>query len=241
MDEAAGRRGTFLTTRWSLIFAAQQQEPASGVLNTLCELYWYPIYAFIRRRGYGATEAEDLTQGFFAHFLEKNAVRAADRDRGRFRAFLLGSLKHFLSHERDRALAQKRGGNIRHVAFDSATAERLYQQEQPAAGATPELIFERRWALELLDTALEQLRSECQQKGKGIQFEVLAPFLESPGEPAYQKAAAELGGSVGATRVAVHRLRGRFRAILRELVRTTVSAPDEVDDEIRYLFDVLSR
>lgn len=239
MPEAAGR-GSFPTTRWSLIVAAQQQEPESGVLNTLCELYWYPIYSFIRRQGNGKPEAEDLTQGFFARLLEKKIVLAADRDRGRFRSFLLGSLKHFLSHERERAGAQKRGGHIRHVEFDSETAERLYQQERPRAGATPEQIFERHWALQLLDSALEQLQSECQQKGKSNEFRVLAPFLESPGEPDYEIAAAELEISVGATRVTVHRLRRRFRSLLRELIATTVATPDLVDDEIRHLFEALS-
>jgi RNA polymerase sigma-70 factor (ECF subfamily) len=219
--------------------AAQQEEPESGVLNTLCELYWFPVYAFIRRQGYGTTEAEDLTQGFYLRLLEKNYVRAADRDRGRFRAFLVGSLKHFLSHERDRVLAQKRGGNVRHVSIDVAAAEQWYQQE-PAGGATPEQVFERRWTLQLLDTALEQLRTECLQKEKGGQFEVLAPFLESVAETGYENAAAQLGISVGATRVAVHRLRTRFRTLLRELIGTTVSDPDQVDDEIRYLFDAVS-
>lgn len=239
MTEAGERRGTFVTTRWSLIMAAQKEEPESGVLNTLCELYWFPVYAFIRRQGYGTTEAEDLTQGFFARLLEKNYVRAADRGRGRFRAFLVGSLKHFLSHERDRALAQKRGGGIRHVSFDAETAEHWYQQE-PAAGATPEQVFERRWALQLLDTAMEQLRSECELKAKGRLFEVLGPFLESAAETGYEDAASQLGISAGAARVAVHRLRVRFRVLLRELIGTTVSDPDLVDDEIRYLFDALA-
>jgi DNA-directed RNA polymerase specialized sigma24 family protein len=221
--------------------AAQKDEPDSGVLNTLCELYWYPVYVFTRRQGYGATEAEDLTQGFFARILEKKFVRSADRDRGKFRAFLLGSLKHFLSHQRDRALAQKRGGHVRHVSLDLSSAESWYQQEQPAAGATPEQMFERRWVLQLLDSALEQLHSECQQKGKGRQFEVLATFLESPGEIGYESAAAELGMTVGAARVAVHRLRARFGTLVRQLVSTTVSTPEMVDDEIRYLLQALSR
>lgn len=239
MPEAAGR-GSFPTTRWSLIAAAQQQEPESGVLNTLCELYWYPVYAFIRRQGHGKPDAEDLTQGFFARLLEKKIVLAADRDRGRFRAFLLGSLKHFLSHERERAGAQKRGGHFQRVEFDSETAERLYQQERPRAGATPEQLFERHWALQLLDSALEQLQSECKQNDKAQQFRVLAPFLESPGEPGYESAAAELGISVGATRVTVHRLRARFRFLLRELIAITVASPDLVDDEVRHLFNALS-
>jgi len=239
MSEPAERRGAFLTTRWSLIMAAQKEEPESGVLNTLCELYWFPIYAFIRRQGYGTAEAEDLTQAFFLKLLEKNYVRAADRDRGRFRSFLLGSLKHFLSHERDRALAQKRGGNVRHISIDAAAAEQWYQQE-PTDGTTPEQLFERRWALQLLDTALEQLRSECEQKDKSRQFEVLVPFLESVAETGYDNAARQLGISVGAARVALHRLRRRFRALLRELIGTTVSTPDLVDQEVRYLFDALS-
>ena len=220
--------------------AAQKQEPDSGVLNTLCELYWYPVYSFVRRQGYSATDAEDLSQGFFARLLEKSYVQDADRTRGRFRAFLLGSLKHFLSHERDRALAQKRGGNVHHVSFDAAAAEEWYQQEPLAAGATPEQVFERRWALQLLDTALEQLRSECEEKGKGHQFEVLVPFLEAAGEIDYEHAAGELELSAGACRVAVHRLRARFRALLRQLIGATVSGPELIEEEIRYLFDVVS-
>lgn len=240
MFDRTGGRGRFPTTRWSLIVAAQKKEPATGVLNAICEIYWYPVYAFIRRKGHGAADGEDLTQGFFAYLLEKQSVRAVDRDLGKFRAFLLGSLKHFLAHERERAQAQKRGGLVPHVSFDSDTAERLYQLE-PRTEATPDQIFERRWALQLLDTAVEQLRSEYQEEDKGRQFEVLGPFVERDGDAEYGRAAESLGMTIGAVRVAVHRLRLRFRVVMRQLVAATVSSPDLVDDEIRDLLNVLSR
>jgi RNA polymerase sigma factor (sigma-70 family) len=240
----AGRGGArrFATTRWSqVIKAGQAQTPESrDALASLCEVYWYPLYAYVRRWGHDPDQSQDLTQEFFARLLEKHYLRDADPSRGRFRSFLLASLKHFLSNERDRVLAIKRGGRVSIVALEVETAEGMYQREPPDTD-TPEKAFERRWALTLLERTLGRLRRESVAGGRQDVFRRLEGYLTGEGDTVpYADLAPELGMTVGAVKVAVHRLRRRFGALLREEIAETVSDPDQVDDEIRELFRILT-
>jgi RNA polymerase sigma-70 factor (ECF subfamily) len=242
MAEAGGRArdGRFHTTQWTLVLsAAADDAAAAAALESLCQSYWYPLYAFIRRQGYEAPEAEDLTQAFFSRLIEKEYLAQADRNRGKFRSFLLTAVKHFLSNERDRAAAQKRGGGAQHVSLDFGDAEKRYAQE-PSSGLTPEEMFEKRAALSLLDRALALLGAEYEVRGNSRQFEILAPLLTGDSEDLYEKAADDLGMSRGAVRVALHRMRGRFRVILRDLVASLVTEPEDVDDEIRHLVNAVA-
>jgi RNA polymerase sigma-70 factor (ECF subfamily) len=231
----------FATTHWSLVLAAG--DPASPqaheALATLCQTYWYPLYAYIRRQGHDADQAQDLTQEFFARLLEKDFLAQIDRERGRFRAFLLAACKHFLANERDRARAQKRGGGRQHLSLDLRVAEDRYRLE-PAHTATPDRLFERRWALTLLAQVLAQLRAEFADADRGPRFDRLKAFLTGEkAESSYQQTAKELGMTVGAVKVAVHRLRGRYRELLREEIARTTNARDDVDEEIRHLFTAI--
>jgi RNA polymerase sigma-70 factor (ECF subfamily) len=237
------RHRRFATTRWSLVSAAagQNTDAARAALAELCELYWYPLYAFVRRQGVDADAASDLTQGFFARFIELESLQSARQDRGRFRSYLLGAVKHFIANERQRAIAQKRGGGTKIVSFDPHDAETRYQRE-PAHHLTPEHVFERRWALLLIERALEQVAEEMRSRGKAKEFDRLRPFLvEDAGDDSYRIAGQELGLSEGAVKVLIHRLRRRFREHLRANIAETVSSPDDVDDEIRHLFTCLAR
>jgi RNA polymerase sigma-70 factor (ECF subfamily) len=240
-DPAPSGSRQFATTRWSLVLAAGKRSSpqSSAALATLCENYWYPLYAYVRRRGHEANEAEDFTQAFFARLLEKNDLAAADPERGRFRSFLLASLKHFLANEWDRARAEKRGGGRAALSIDFGTAEERYRAE-PTHDLTPEKIFERRWALVLLENVLARLHDESAQAGKADSFDRLKGFLtgeQSAGT--YGQLAAELNMSEGAVKVAVHRLRRRYRELLRAEIEETVADPDEIDQEIRALFSAL--
>jgi RNA polymerase sigma factor (sigma-70 family) len=231
----------FATTRWSLVLAAGQRgsPQSSDALATLCVNYWYPLYAYVRRLGHDADEAQDFTQAYFARLLEKNDLAAADPGRGRFRAFLLTSLKHFLANEWDRARAEKRGGGRSVLSIDFGTAEERYRAE-PSHDLTPEKIFERRWALVLLENVLARLHNESAQAGKADSFDRLKGFLT--GEQAavtYGKLAVELNTSEGAVKVAIHRLRRRYRELLRAEIEETVADSDEIDQEIRDLFSAL--
>jgi RNA polymerase sigma-70 factor (ECF subfamily) len=231
----------FATTRWSQVLAAGQAHTGDSreALARLCESYWYPLYAYVRRWGYDADQAQDLTQAFFATLLEKHYLRAADPTRGRFRSFLLASLKHFLSNERDRAGAAKRGGRTTVVPFEFENAEGRYIRE-PADNETPETVYERRWALTLLDRTLSRLRREYGAAGKQTLFARLEGHLTGDQEALpYADLCAELNMSEGAIKVAMHRLRRRFGALLRDEIGETVSDPNEVDDEIRELFRAL--
>jgi RNA polymerase sigma-70 factor (ECF subfamily) len=202
-------------------------------------VYWYPLYAYVRRWGYDADQAQDLTQEFFVRLLEKHYLRAADPTRGRFRSFLLASLKHFLSNERDRAGAVKRGGRTTVLPLEFENAEGRYSREPPDAD-TPETIYERRWALTLLERTLARLRREFDAAGKQTLFARLEGHLTGEQETLpYADLGAELGMSEGAIKVTVHRLRRRFGALLREEISETVSEPSQVDDEIRELFRAL--
>jgi RNA polymerase sigma factor (sigma-70 family) len=229
MSTSPPHRG-FATTRWSLVAAAQHQ--ADAALADLCRLYWYPLYAYVRRRGHDAAEAEDLTQAFFARLLEKNGLASVTPARGKFRSFLLSACQNFLANERDRANALKRGGG-RVVSLDGADAR--YQRE-PDHGETPERLFERRWALELLDRTLRRLREEHEQKGKSRLFDALKGTLAGDGAAPYAELAATLGMTEGAVKTSVHRLRGRYAELLRQEIGETVATPAEIDDEVRSLF-----
>ncbi len=229
----------FAPTRWSLIVAARDghSHEARQALSQLCEVYWYPLYAYIRRRGHTADQAQDLTQEFFARLLERDFLGAADPEKGRFRAFLLACCKNFLANEHDRAAAQKRGGRAP-ATLSVEGAEERYRRE-PAHDLTPERAFERRWALTLLDRALGRLRDEFTGRGKGGVFDGLRPYLVGDRGAPQERAAAALGMSVGAFKVAVHRMRQRYRELLREEIAQTVGGPDEVEEEIRDLFTAL--
>jgi RNA polymerase sigma factor (sigma-70 family) len=231
----------FETTRWSQVLAAGQAPTNASreALSRLCEVYWYPLYAYVRRWGYDADEAQDLTQEFFVRLLEKHYLRAADPARGRFRSFLLASLKHFLSNERDRAGAAKRGGRTTVLPLEFENAEGRYSREPPDAD-TPESIYERRWALTLLERTLARLRHEFDAAGKQALFARLEGHLTGEQEALpYAELGAELGMSEGAVKVTVHRLRRRFGALLRDEIGETVSEPGLVDEEIRELFRAL--
>ena len=231
--------GCFSTTRWSLVLEAGAPAglPGKEALATLCKLYWYPLYAYVRRRGHTADQAEDLTQGFFARLLEKNVVGDADPHRGRFRSYLLGAMKQFLSNERERSQAQKRGGGRASVSLSGAEdAERRYSHE-PSHDSSPERLFDRQWALTVLDLAMAELRAEFGRRGKERLFERLKGCLagEDP-DLTYRQIAGELGMTEGAVGVAVHRMRRQYREALRQQIAQTVQSPAEIDDEIRQLF-----
>jgi RNA polymerase sigma-70 factor (ECF subfamily) len=231
---AGGR--SFATTHWSLVLAAGRgsHPGAATALATLCETYWYPLYYYVRRRGYRADEAQDLTQAFFAAILEKGYLKVADPDRGRFRSFLLASLNHFLANEWRRRSARKRGGGKPAISLNAESAETRYSQE-PSHDLSPEKAYERRWALLLLEKSLSKLRDEYAASGKAGVFARLSAFLGGAERGPYEKAARDLDMTEGAVKVAVHRLRKRCRAILRAEVAQTVADPAYRDEELRHL------
>lgn len=232
-------RARFQTTHWSVVLAAgDRAEPGyRAAIGSLCETYWYPLYAYVRRRGHDPEAAEDLVQGFFSSLLERGALRVADPERGRFRSFLLTSMKHYMANERQRGRALKRGGGLESVSLDFIAAEARYRRE-PTDERTPERFFERRWALALLEATMRRLREEADRAGTAGRFETLSRYLtgEEPGKP-YGEVASNLGISEAAVKVAVHRLRRRYGQLLREEVSRTVDDPARVDEEIRRLFD----
>jgi RNA polymerase sigma factor (sigma-70 family) len=237
----SSHRPAFVTTHWSVVLTAGRSDTtrARTALENLCQTYWHPLYAYVRRRGYSPEDAQDLTQEFFARLLERNAVATVAPDRGRFRSFLLASMNHFLADEWDKARAQKRGGG-RVISLDLRTAET--RLDGPSARElTPEQAFERRWTITLLEQVYRKLEVAYGQEGKGKVFEVLRPALAGASRDApYAELARRLGTSEGAVKVAVHRLRRRYRALLRDTIADTVSGPDEVEDELRYLFRTLT-
>lgn len=235
---AAHRR--FATTRWSLVVAAggDDSEESRVALETLCETYWYPLYAFVRRQGRDPQTAQDLTQGFFTRLLEKEDLKDVRRERGRFRSFLLAAMKNFLINDWDKQQAVKRGGGQRALSLDFDSAENRYRLE-PADTQTAEHVFQRQWALTLLDRVQQRLADEARESGRNDQFAVLRRYLTGTAETTYAEAAAELGTTEGAVKTAVHRLRGRFRTLLREEISQTVAEEGEIDDEIRSLFEAL--
>jgi RNA polymerase sigma-70 factor (ECF subfamily) len=234
----------FATTHWSLVVAAKPDEAgrtrARKALEELCRAYWYPLYAFVRYRGYSSDDAQDLTQSFFARIIETGGFASADPERGRFRSYLLGALKHFLANEWHRARTQKRGGRVRFIEWDALDPEARY------AGASkqsndPEHLFDREWALETISGALQTLRDEMVRAGKSEQFDALKGSLTGEDESPREKIAARLNMSEGAVKVAVHRLRQRYRRLLRAAIAETVSNEADLDDEMRYLVAVLRR
>ena len=232
----------FVTTHWSVVVAAGRNDTARArdALARLCQTYWHPLYAYVRRLGHSPPDAQDLTQEFFARLLGKNYLADADESRGRFRSFLLAALKHFLANEWDKASAQKRGGGQMLIPIDFNAAETTCHFE-PADETTAEKIFERRWALTLLDQVLRRLREEFVRDGKERLFEQLKPTLtEASRSVRYAEIAARLDTTEGAVKVAVHRLRQRYREVLRAEIADTVASPSEVEDELRSLFAALS-
>ena len=236
LDSTAGGRPNFRTTQWGLVVTASADGDAEAriALEELYRLYCYPVYAFIRRRGYGRQDAQDLTQDFFVHLLEKGALGRADPQRGRFRNFLLGALDHFLANAAERARSAKRGGGCQWVFLDDDAAEDRYQLAAPE-GMTAEKIFAARWAAALVEATFARLREELESEGKGHLFEALQGFIVGGKDASYQQVADALSLTLGALKTAIHRLRGRYRTLLREEVARTVATPVEVDEELRFL------
>jgi DNA-directed RNA polymerase specialized sigma24 family protein len=240
MDTLSGP-SHFPTTRWTLVVAAgdQRRKEARSALVTLCENYWYPLYAYLRRRGYAADQAQDLTQQFFVRVLEGRYLDRADPEKGRFRSFILTSLKFFVADEKDRERAFKRGGGML-LPLEFSAGEQRYQRE-PVHDETPERIFERRWALSVLDRVVERLRDEFVQRGRPEHFERLKVFLLGQPDAPYAAVAGEMKISEGALKVAIHRLRKRYRELFRQEIAETIADPAEVETELRYLAAVLTR
>jgi RNA polymerase sigma factor (sigma-70 family) len=235
------RAAVFTPTHWTRVFLARggKSTEAQEALGELCQTYWYPLYAFIRRSGYSREDAQDLAQEFFARLLSRDWLAQVDQSKGLFRSFLLAALKHFLANELDKARALKRGGAQQFVSLDEVTAETRYQLE-PAHLDSPDKIFERRWAIELLDKALAALKQEHALQGKGVVFDALKDCLAGSRESIpYAELAPGLGVSVAALKVMVHRFRGRYRELLREEVSRTVAEPSQIEVEMRHLLEVL--
>jgi len=241
LGTVAEKAGVFPRTHWTVVLAARagQDTQALTALEDLCRAYWYPLYAFIRRQGHDSHDAQDLTQGFFARLLEKHYLASVCRDKGKFRSFLLTALKCFLADEHDKVTAQKRGGGSPLLSLDTAAAEVRYQQE-PQRDWSPEMIFDRQWALALLAQARARLREEYFWAGKGDLFEKLKRYYDQDETTvAYLDTAAQLGLPENTVKSHVHRLRRRYRQLLREEIAQTVSRPEEVEGEIRYLLEVV--
>jgi RNA polymerase sigma-70 factor (ECF subfamily) len=232
--------GDFASTHWSLVLAAGERGnvESSRALEQLCSAYWPPLYAYVRRRVRDVHEAQDLTQAFFERLLEKRYLAQADPERGRFRAFLITALKHFLSNEWKKARAEKRGGGQTVLPFDFAS------QDSADGGftdnLTPERLYERQWAITLLNRVINRVQREMERDGKGRHFQALKDYIGGPGGSSYADAATALGMTESAARMAASRLRTRYRELLREEIAHTVSTPEEVDDEVRHLFDTFA-
>jgi len=233
--------GQFASTHWSLIVLARGRPApeADEALAALCRVYWYPLYVYIRRQVGSADRAEELTQEFFVRLLQSDFLAHVDQARGRFRAFLLACCNHFLANQRDQERAQKRGGGRTILSLDFLSAEHRYQHE-PADTLTPERLFDRRWALLLLQATLDRLRQEYHEAGKGPLYEHLkGALVGDPSALAYAEIGAELGMSEAAVKKAAQRLRQRYREVLRAEILATVDGPERVEDEIRDLFNAL--
>jgi len=240
LNASTAPSSNFATTHWSVVLAATGDSTESAVaLEQLCRTYWHPLYAYVRRLGHLPHDAQDLTQAFFSELLRKQYFRAADRQRGRFRSFLLTALRHFMAHEWEKACALKRGGGIAPLSWDEQTAEQWYHQETGTL-STPEQAYDRSWALRVFEQSLLRLRQECHESGKASQFDRLKQYLtQDPAPGAYNAEAAELGLSSNALAVAVHRLRQRYAALVREEVAQTVAQSDQVEEELRYLISLV--
>ncbi len=232
----------FPATQWTVVLAAgKNPSPESAqALERLCQSYWLPLYGFVRRNGYSPSDAEDVTQEFFARLLSHEWLGVAEPSKGRFRTFLLTMLSRFMANEWDRAHAQKRGGRVALVSLDTALGEGRYQAE-PALSMSPDRLYDRQWAKTLLAEVLGRLGAEQEAAGKGREFAILSPYLTAErGAIPYRDLAAQLGATESAARMAVHRLRKRFRELFREEIARTVARPEEIDEEIRYLLAALA-
>ena len=232
----------FATTHWSLIVCAGEQDrpAAHQALSELCGRYWYPLYAFLRRSGNDHEQAQDLVQGFFLELIEHTRVAAADPERGRFRTFLLASLKNYQANEHRKTQTIKRGGRAVQVSIDFAVGQQLYANE-PFHSLTPEKLYERKWALQLIERCLQQLESDAQVSGRAALFEKVKPLFHGDDtETGYQQIADELGISVSAVKVAVHRWRDKFRSLIRGEIRHTVASDIDVDEEVELLFAAIA-
>jgi RNA polymerase sigma factor (sigma-70 family) len=244
LDQEAGGKAqsVFATTHWSVVLAAGQgnSPPAQRALETLCRGYWYPIYVYVRRKGHGPDEAQDLTQEFFTQLIAKEHLRLADREKGKFRTFLLAMLDYFLAREWSRAHRQKRGGQSLFISLDEQTPEERYRLEL-ADTDTPEKKFLRQWALTVLEQAMNALEHECRENGKSALFSQTKELLSSERDGAtYAEIARRLNMGEGATRMAVHRLRRRYGELLRNEIAQTVNGLEEVEEEMRFLLSAVS-
>jgi DNA-directed RNA polymerase specialized sigma24 family protein len=242
-SSVGGEAGQFHTTHWTLVMTSAHDQSQAGraALAALCQTYWYPLYAFARRRGHSPPDAEDLTQGFFLHILEHQTLSQVDRLKGKFRSFLLACFQNYVSVEAQRAHRLKRGGDCRFVYLDLESAENRYRLE-PKDYLTAETIFEARWALTLLTHAMMVLRLEYLTKGKESDFDILNAFIgigESRPRTSYEEAAKTLGIGIGTVKTLIYRLRKQYLAVVREEVARTVSNPAEIEEEIRALCDAL--
>ena len=243
LDSCSPQNQSFATTHWSVVLTAGQTESprAAEALESLCRAYWYPLYVFARRQGSSPEDAQDATQGFFCRLLEKNYLAKADPSRGKFRTFLLGSLKNFLVNEWKRAGRLKRGGGVEFLAMDTLAAEDCYADE-PSNESNPDAAYEQSWAVTLIEQVLAALRQEYWAAGKSNLFDELKSLVWGDKNTAYTGSYAEVAGRLGLTpgsvKVAMHRLRHRFRELLRSEVARTVAQPEDVDGELRYLISV---
>ncbi len=236
------RNPIFATTHWSVVLqSGESHSPqSSAALEKLCRTYWFPLFAFLRRKGHPEADAKDLTQAFFESLLERNDFQSVDRRKGRFRTFLIVSLNHFLSNERDRTCAAKRGGGRAILSLDSIPPEQFHRYE-PACELSPDKLFDQRWAMKLLEEAVARLEVEMAAAGRAVQFEQLKIFLtEEPRAGEYTEVAQRLGYTGQAVAVAVHRMRQRYCELVRAEVANTVSSPTEVDEEMRHLYAALN-
>ena len=241
-DNEISRRPAFVTTHWSVVLKAGRSDTtqARDSLAKLCQTYWYPLYAYVRRRGHSADDAQDLTQEFFARLLELQSLASADPSRGRFRSFMLTAMNNFLAGEWKKQHAQKRGGGREVLSLDLAAAEQRYDLE-PAVNATPDKAFDKQWAMTLLAKVLDQLEAEYRGEGKGDLFDALKQTLMGTRETQpYAVLATALGIQEGAVRVAVHRLRKRYRELLEAEIANTVDSPEEAQEELRHLSQALT-
>lgn len=240
---AAGSPAQFQTTRWSLIVRARGEGAlARAALEALCRAYWFPLYAFVRRNGASRHDAEDLTQAFFSHVLASDFIAQAEPEKGRFRSFLLASLRNFIAKEHARESAQKRGGGVRPVDFDENAAEDRLELTTGAAALTPSEHFERDWVLALLEQALDRLGTEQRAMGKAELFSRMRPLLRAgPERGAYEALAGELGVAKGTLAVTVHRLQQRYRELVRAEILQTIADAGDLDDELRHLLSILQK
>jgi RNA polymerase sigma-70 factor (ECF subfamily) len=242
VEPSAKGSGLFATTHWSEVLAAADHESpeATAALERLCRAYWYPLYAYLRRTGYQPADAEDLVQGFFLHLLRLEILRSVQREGGRFRSFLLVTLKHFLADERNKAAAKKRGGGHQFISWDQARAEQQFLRE-PADIESADRLFERRWALTLLERAMNRLQEECVAAGNGERFDRLKGFVSgAKGALSYAEAAERTGLSLSALKSAIFRLRQRYHALIREEIGQTVADAEEIEEELRHLLELFS-